>query len=229
MKRLILAALVVSTSSLIFATEAAHAQQQPSSQAAEAAFAEVDPRSVSRGKPGRIYWNINDIQTMGSLLRQGGQICEGTKMQGTCITFSRMLGEMTITNVGRQIAGLGANFHSFRVIRATSNGEAIFDEKGNYITLVADVAKAENAAARWTTGLAAVPAAFANGGLSSLVCVTFGSCGSNGGGGSVSYAISGSEANSFLQAALGGAGGTCGSGTCPPTAPPTHSQNGPGK
>lgn len=221
MKSLVLAALAVTASSFGFATEA-------QAQSTEAAFAEVDPRSVSRGKPGRVYWNVSDVGTMGSLLRQGAQVCEGTKMQGTCITFSRILGEMTITNVGRQIAGLGANFHSFRVIRATSQGEAIFDEKGNYVTLVADVAKAENAAARWTTGLAAVPAAFANGGLSSLVCVTFGSCGGSGGGGSVSYAIAGADANALVNAALGGnGGGGCGSGTCP-TAPPSHSQNGNG-
>jgi hypothetical protein len=149
--------------------EVTYAQSQPTQTVS------IDIRSISRGKPGKPFWNKSLAETE-ALLLAGNQVCEGSENQGACYTFSKFAQELTITNLGRQIKGIGTNFHAFRVIRATPQGLIMYDETGKALVNIADIAKVENGLARWTNGFAAVPGSFANGGFNGMLNALFPQC-----------------------------------------------------
>lgn len=175
-------------------------------------------------------WNL-DPESAQVALSEGKRVCYGDeqkKKQSDCMVWNRFTNMLLVSSVIR-VDGIGKNAGVAMGFATDGVGQPIRDASGAPKMLFAHVSESSNGPAIVTQGLANIPAAMLNGVGAAAINAAFPACSGNcGGGGSVSYAISGSEANSFLQAALQGGG--CTTGTCGSTTPtnPNHTQNGPG-
>ncbi len=176
-------------------------------------------------------WNLPTEEAKANL-EAGMRTCFGDKKknkQSLCSVYDPVNRLMATSLLARE-NGVIKNLTGILLSPTDENGNVLRDAAGRPIVLAAHVAEQTGGKAILAQGLANIPAAMLNGVGAAAINAAFPACSGNcgGGGGSVAYAISGSEANSFLQAALQGGG--CATGTCGSTTPtnPNHTQNGPG-
>lgn len=185
------------------------------------AIASVATPAAAEGQKARTVWNPQDPVAE---IQAGKRVCEGNRQQSLCVTWFRITGELFLNYVGRAESGIGRNVNIVRILVSTPEGLVMRNEAGQTIQVLGHVTDTENGPARWTSGLAGVPAAFMNGGLGSIVNATLGGCGGGScGGGAVAMVFNSATANSAVNAALGG----CTSNSCltAPTLPPGHTQD----
>lgn len=172
---------------------------------------------ADEGRKSQRVWNPKDPA---SVLLAGDEVCTGSKQQHTCAILVPLTQEINLQSVSRP-EGFNQNIVTNRIVAADETG--LFrrgEEAGQFMAVVMDIRSSANAASVWNQGLSQVPAAFTNGMGASALQTFFGPCANGqcqgGGGSSVAYAISNSEAMALVEASLGG----CGTGTtCPNTAP----------
>lgn len=184
-----------------------------------AAFAMVT--SPAFADEGRWHPRVRNPADPAAELLAGREVCLGSATQFSCMTLNRQTQEIHIVDGSRPI-GVSQNVIVNRVVAATATGLFARDSGGRLIPAVADVRGTENAAARWTSGFAQVPAAAANGLGASLVsslttrCHGEYGCGNNfnmnnGNAGAVADSFSGSTSTAVVQQA-----GGCTTGACKP-------------
>ena len=177
---------------------------------------------ADEGDRGDVYWNPANEEIAG-IITTGNTICDGTRWQNVCYTYFRASGEVVMHYTSRQRHGVGTNFGTVRLVRADENGYVIRDEAGNVMTTLSKTAVVENGNARMYSVFSAAFNGFAGSVAGPAVCAIAGSCGGNGGGGSVAYAVSGSvadalaatETNTTVNWTNGPAAG-CAPGACTP-------------
>jgi hypothetical protein len=172
--------------------------------------------AFAEGRKADRVWNPEDPA---GVMLAGDEVCIGSKKQHSCMLLVQPLQEINIQSVSRP-EGLNQNIVTNRIVAADETGYFRRGEAGQLLAVVMDIRSTANSAAVWNQGLSQVPAALMNGVGASVVQSLIGPCAGGqcqgGGGGSVAYAISGSEATALLEASLGG----CLTGACAP--PPAH-------
>lgn len=169
-------------------------------------------------------WNLPTAEAKAQL-EVGMRTCFGDakkNKQSLCSVYDPVNRLMATSLLTRE-NGVVKNLTGIIISPTDENGNVLRESNGRPIVLAGHVAEQTGGKAILAQGLANIPAAMLNGVGAAAINAAFPACGKNcGGGGSVAYAISGSEANAFLEAALQGGG--CATGTCGNAG---HSQNGP--
>jgi hypothetical protein len=179
-------------------------------------FGALPADARERGKPAdRVWMNGADRNLIVEAFLTGRNPCVGSSAQHTCYVFSPVTDELFMQQVSRP-KGLGKNLVVNTILQLTPEGMVMRNEAGVILARFQVGSEQQNAAAIWNTGLSNVPAAMANGMGAGLVCSIAG-CNNNGGGGSISYAIAGSEANALVEMMTNSGG--CGSAPCGTPAP----------
>ncbi len=178
-------------------------------------FGAMPADARERGKPAEKVWmsGATRAEIVDAFL--GGTIpCIGAdKPLGTCFLYNPVTDELRMMETTRP-PGSQKNQVTTTIVQMgrSLDGTVMVmrNEQGVLLARLQITSEQQNAAAIWNAGLANVPAAIANGMGAGLIC-TIAGCNNNGGGGSVAYAISGSEANALAE--LVSTGG-CGSAPC---------------
>ena len=175
------------------------------------------------GKGRTVWMSGGSGEEILTRLQTGETVCVGNKKPlGTCMSLNGYLGEVTIQTISRP-PGLNKNVTIITIAAVSPTGTIVRNDAGVILARFQVGSEQQNAAAIWTTAIANILPAAMNGIGAAGIQAAFPACGRGGcgGGGSVAYAISGSEANAVLQGAFGGG---CSTGTCatPAPAPKPH-------